>query len=110
MVRNPKQVRPGEYLIEAVGVSDLVRGQEARFLVPTMDRHRVLRPEDTELLADSSPNFRRSRLFLEAVLRKTPLPQRERRLALTDGFLLDRMDYQLRPAAKALANPSVPAS
>lgn len=108
MVRNPKQVRPGEYLIEAVGVSDLVRGQEARFLVPTMDRHRVLRPEDTELLADSSPNFRRSRLFLEAVLRKTPLPQRERRLALTDGFLLDRMDYQLRPAAKALANPLRP--
>ncbi|MFC5953569.1 SNF2-related protein [Streptomyces pratens] len=108
MVRNPRQVRPGEYLIEAVGVSDLVRGQEARFLVPTMDRHRVLCPEDTELLADGSPHFRRSRLFLEAVLRRTPLPQRERRLALTDGFLLDRMDYQLRPAVKALANPLRP--
>ncbi|MER6533416.1 DEAD/DEAH box helicase [Streptomyces sp900105755] len=108
MVRNHKTLRPGEYLIEAVGASDLVRGQQARFLVPTMDRPRVLLPEDTRLLADSSPHFRRSRLFLEAVLRKTPLPQRERRLALTDGFLLDRMDYQLRPAAKALANPLRP--
>jgi ERCC4-related helicase len=108
MVRNSKQLRPGECLIEAVGASDLVRGQEARFLVPTMDRHRVLRPENTRLVADSSPHFRRSRLFLEAVLRKTPLPQRERRLALTDGFLLDRMDYQLRPAEKALANPLRP--
>ncbi|MGO4420504.1 DEAD/DEAH box helicase, partial [Streptomyces sp. MCAF7] len=108
MVRNPQQVRPGEYLIEAVGASELVRGQEARFLVPTMDRYRILCPEDTKLLYDSSPHFRRSRLFLEAVLRKTPLPQRERRLALTDGFLLDRMDYQLRPAAKALANPLRP--
>ncbi|MFH8708399.1 SNF2-related protein [Streptomyces rubrogriseus] len=108
MVRNSRQVRPGEYLIEAVGASDLVRGQEARFLAPTMDRPRVLRPEDTELIPDGSPHFRRSRLFLEAVLRKTPLPQRERRLALTDGFLLDRMDYQLRPAEKALANPLRP--
>ena len=108
MVRACRQVRPGEYLIEAVGASDLVRGQEARFLAPTMDRTRVLLPEDTELIADGSPHFRRGRLFLEAVLRKTPLPQRERRLALTDGFLLDRMDYQLRPAEKALANPLRP--
>jgi ERCC4-related helicase len=108
MVRNSRQVRPGEYLIEAVGASDLVRGQEARFLAPTMDRPRILRPEDTRLVPDGSPHFRRGRLFLEAVLRKTPLPQRERRLALTDGFLLDRMDYQLRPAAKALANPLRP--
>ncbi|MFC8567644.1 SNF2-related protein [Streptomyces sp. NPDC057245] len=108
MVRNSKQVRTGEYLIEAVGASDLVRGQEARFLAPTMDQPRVLRPENTRLVPDGSPHFRRSRLFLEAVLRKTPLPQRERRLALTDGFLLDRMDYQLRPAEKALANPLRP--
>ncbi|MEU7433429.1 DEAD/DEAH box helicase [Streptomyces sioyaensis] len=108
MVRNSKRLPSGEFLIEAIGASDLVRGQEARFLAPTMDEPRILRPEDTRLLADSSPHFRRSRLFLEAVLRKTPLPQRERRLALTDGFLLDRMDYQLRPAAKALANPLRP--
>ncbi|MEU5809105.1 DEAD/DEAH box helicase [Streptomyces sp. NPDC047718] len=108
LVRSSRQVRTGEFLIEAVGASDLVRGQEARFLAPTMDRPRVLRPEDTKLIPDGSAHFRRSRLFLEAVLRKTPLPQTERRLALTDGFLLDRMDYQLRPAAKALANPLRP--
>ncbi|MEU6196720.1 DEAD/DEAH box helicase [Streptomyces sp. NPDC047061] len=108
MVRSSEEVRPGEFVIEAVGASELVRGQEARFLVPTMDQPRILLPEDTELLGDRSPHFRRSRLFLEAVLRKTPLPQTERRLALADGFLLDRMDYQLRPAAKALANPLRP--
>src|SRR5690606_39735024 len=62
MVRACRQVRPGEYLIEAVGASDLVRGQEARFLAPTMDRTRVLLPEDTELIADGSPHFRRGRL------------------------------------------------
>ncbi|MER5687659.1 DEAD/DEAH box helicase [Streptomyces sp. NPDC002205] len=107
LVRASREVRPGEFLIEAVGASDLVRGHAARFLT-SLDSPRILRPEDTRLVTDGSQEFRRSRLFLEAVLRKTPLPQIERRLALTDGFLLDRMDYQLRPAVKALSNPLRP--
>lgn len=107
LVRNSYEVRPGEFLIKAVGASELVRGHEAVFLT-SLDRPTVLRPEDTELVADLSPGFRRGRLLLEAVLRKTPLAQGERGLALTDGYLLDRMDYQLRPAAKALANPLRP--
>ncbi|MFF3290679.1 SNF2-related protein [Streptomyces sp. NPDC003023] len=108
VVRSTTEARPGEHVVEATGASELVRGQEARFLVPTLDRPRILRPEHTTLVPDASPGFRRGRLFLEAVLRKTPLPQIERRLALTDGFLLDRMDYQLRPAVKALNNPLRP--
>ncbi|MGW6864634.1 SNF2-related protein [Streptomyces sp. NPDC054901] len=107
LVRNSHEVRSGEYLIKAVGASELVRGHEAVFLT-SLDRPTVLRPEETELVADLSPGFRRGRLLVEAVLRKTPLPQGEHGLSLTDGFLLDRMDYQLRPAAKALANPLRP--
>ncbi|MGW5420199.1 SNF2-related protein [Streptomyces sp. NPDC003943] len=108
LVRSSSQVRAGEILIEAVGASELVRGHRARFLTSLDGMPRVLRPENTRLVHDESAGFRRSRLFLEAVLRKTPLPQIERRLALTEGFLLDRMDYQLRPAEKALANPLRP--
>ncbi|MFD5929455.1 SNF2-related protein [Streptomyces sp. NPDC060333] len=104
LVRSSQTVRAGEILIEATGASELVRGQQARFLTSLDGMPRVLRPEDTRLVADTSRHYRRSRLFLEAVLRKTPLPQLERRLALTEGFLLDRMDYQLRPAVKALEN------
>ncbi|WP_329177604.1 SNF2-related protein [Streptomyces sp. NBC_01477] len=63
----------------------------------------LLDPEKTELVADTSSYFRRSRLFLEAVLRKTPLPQSERGLALTDRFLLDPLGYQQRPAELALS-------
>ncbi|GAA2963134.1 DEAD/DEAH box helicase [Streptomyces enissocaesilis] len=107
LVRNSHEVRSGEYLIKAVGASELVRGHEAIFLT-SLDEPKILRPEETELVADLSPGFRRGRLLLEAVLRKTPLSQGERGLALTDGYLLDRMDYQLRPAAKALANPLRP--
>ncbi|BAU86064.1 helicase [Streptomyces laurentii] len=108
LVRSSSQVRVGEILIEAVGASELVRGHRARFLTSLDGMPRVLRPENTRLVHDTSEGFRLSRLFLEAVLRKTPLPQIERRLALTEGFLLDRMDYQLRPAQKALENPLRP--
>ncbi|MFJ8692187.1 SNF2-related protein [Streptomyces roseolilacinus] len=108
LVRSSSLVRPGEILIEATGASELVRGHRARFLTSLDGMPRVLRPENTRLVHDTSEGFRLSRLFLEAVFRRTPLPQIERRLALTDGFLLDRMDYQLRPAEKALANPLRP--
>ena len=107
LVRNTDELRPGEYAIDVTGASDLVRNQQARF-VTSLDAPRLLSPEDTRLVHDDSNAFRRGRLFLEAVLRKTPLPQTEPGLALTDGFLLDRMDYQFRPAEKALANPLRP--
>ncbi|MFF2662068.1 helicase-related protein [Kitasatospora sp. NPDC058032] len=107
LVRNSRLIRPGEYLIEATGSSPLVRGQEARFLT-SLDTPRALLPEETRLEPDLTPEFRCSRLFLEAVMRKTPLPQSERGLAVADSFLLDAMDYQLRPAEKALVNPVRP--
>src|SRR5690606_21040671 len=68
-----------------------------------LDRIELLDPKLTRLVRDDSPNFRRSRLFLEAVLRKTPLPQAERGLALADSFLLDPLPYQQRPAQLALS-------
>ncbi|MCZ0993390.1 hypothetical protein O1L44_10135 [Streptomyces noursei] len=73
---NPREVRPGEFLIEAIGASELVRGHRARFLTSLDGMPRVLRPEDTRLVHDTSEGYRLSRLFLEAVLRKTASPDR----------------------------------
>ncbi|MFE2304836.1 DEAD/DEAH box helicase [Streptomyces sp. NPDC059411] len=95
--------------IEAVGISEFVRDQEAVFFTG-LERTRdgepgieLMDPAKTSLIGDDSPNFRRSRLFLEAILRKTPLPQSERGLALADSFLLDPLPYQQRPAQLALS-------
>lgn len=95
--------------IEAVGISEFVRDQEAVFFTG-LERTRdgapgieLMDPAKTTLISDDSPNFRRSRLFLEAILRKTPLPQSERGLALADSFLLDSLPYQQRPAQLALS-------
>ncbi|MFF9132383.1 DEAD/DEAH box helicase [Streptomyces sp. NPDC014806] len=102
LVRNSTRTEHDGVRVEAVGASDFVRDQEAVFFTG-LDRIELLDPRRTRLVRDDSPNFRRSRLFLEAVLRKTPLPQAERGLALADSFLLDSLPYQQRPAQLALS-------
>ncbi|MFC5751068.1 DEAD/DEAH box helicase [Actinomadura rugatobispora] len=100
MVRTCTPVERG-YMVRAVGVSELVRDEDAIFFTDIEDV-RPLRPEDTEPVADTTPAFARGRLYLESVLRRTPLPQTQRGLALADRFLLDPLTYQQRPAELAL--------
>ncbi|GHF48219.1 DEAD/DEAH box helicase [Streptomyces griseosporeus] len=92
--------------IEVTGVSEFVRDQEAVFF-SGLDRIELLDPGATRLVMDDSPNYRRSRLFLEAVLRRTALPQSEHRLALADSFLMDPLPYQRRPAQLALSGANL---
>ncbi|GAB3277683.1 DEAD/DEAH box helicase [Actinocorallia lasiicapitis] len=89
------------YRITAIGASEFVRDETGVFFTD-IEPVDVLRPEDTELELDATPGFAKSRLYLEAVLRRTPLPQTEKGLALAGAFLLDALTYQLRPAEKAL--------
>ncbi|GGQ00536.1 DEAD/DEAH box helicase [Streptosporangium pseudovulgare] len=93
--------RPGGTRITAVGASEFVRDEDAVFFT-AIERVTLMRPEDTVLEHDDTSRFAKSRLFLEAVLRRTPLPQTEKGLALADRFLLDPLPYQRRPAQLAL--------
>nr|WP_244363380.1 DEAD/DEAH box helicase [Streptomyces aquilus] len=106
LVRNVTHTAHDGDKIEAVGVSEFVRDQEAVFFT-NLDDVQLMDPSRTKLTSDDSPNFRRSRLFLEAILRKTPLPQSERGLALADSFLLDSLPYQHRPAQLALSGKNL---
>ncbi|MFE6909382.1 SNF2-related protein [Streptomyces erythrochromogenes] len=102
LVRNSMPTEHDGEKIEALGVSEFVRDEEAVFF-SGIDAVELLDPEKTRLVPDTSSYFRRARLFLEAVIRKTPLPQSERGLALADRFLLDPLAYQQRPAELALS-------
>jgi Helicase conserved C-terminal domain/SNF2-related domain len=102
LVRKVDQASPGVWILEVTGVSAFVRGTEATFYTD-LDRPEVLEPEHTRLVVDDSPHHRRARLYLEAVIRKTPLPQTEHGLALADAFLMEHQSHQLRPAELALS-------
>ncbi|MFJ4863710.1 DEAD/DEAH box helicase [Streptomyces sp. NPDC088748] len=106
LVKSSVRTKADGARVEVVGVSDFVRDQEAVFFT-RLDTIELIDPRDTRLIADDSPNYRRSRLFLEAVLRRTALPQSERRLALADSFLLDPLPYQRRPAELALSGANL---
>src|SRR6187551_516495 len=67
--------------VEVTGVSELVRDTEAVFFTG-IDRVEPLDPSAVELVPDDTPGFRRSRLWLEALLRRTPLPLDEARIAV----------------------------
>jgi ERCC4-related helicase len=102
LVRNCILTACDGWMLEVTGISSFVRGLDAVFY-SRLDAITELDPRKTELVADDSPNHRRARLFLEAVMRKTFLPQSERGLALADTFLMDEQVHQLRPAALALS-------
>lgn len=105
LVRNCTATERDGYKIRATGVSELVRDEDAVFFTELENpKPTLLLPEETVLTADDSAEFAKSRLFLEATLRRTPLPQSEKGIALGDRFLLDPLTYQQRPAELALNN------
>ncbi|WP_190819667.1 hypothetical protein [Saccharopolyspora pogona] len=77
-----------------------MRDTDATFLTD-LDELRPLVPEKAEVVPDDSPQFRRRRLWLEAVLRKTAVPLHDERLIVSHRMLLDELGYRRRAVAQA---------
>ena len=100
-----KATRPasgGAVAVECTGLSELVRNKQAIFLTD-LDDVIELKPEDTELVLDPSPQYRRTRLYLESLLRRSPPV--DNRIYIGHRAAMDPAPYQLVPAFKALDNP-----
>lgn len=93
----------GGWKLSCLGTSELVRDTEATFYTDLEVDVTPLDPERARLVQDDSPGFRRTRLWLESVLRKTPLPLHEQRLAVSHRMLADDLLYQRRAVAQALS-------
>ena len=102
IVRSVHQATLGGTAVKVTGTSELVRGKEAIFLTE-LDEVTELRPEETKLVPDDSPHYRRSRLYLESLLRRTP--PTDAALYVGHRGAIDRADYQMQPAQKALRQP-----
>jgi superfamily II DNA or RNA helicase len=87
--------------VRCVGRTELVRGTTATFF-SSLDDIEQLDPAKAELVQDTSPGFRRSRLWVEAVRRKTPVPLHEPGLTVAQHMLLDTNQYQRQAVQKAL--------
>jgi len=101
LVRSVQQTASDGLMVRCIGTSTLVKDTEATFFTH-LDMIEPLRPEDTVLRQDMSPSFRDTRLYLEAMIRKTPIAATQTGLAVSDLQLLDKLEYQRRAVHKAL--------
>jgi superfamily II DNA or RNA helicase len=106
LVRKIDSSNSGQVLT-VTGLSPLVRNREAKFIVE-LEREldepiTIVDPTTTKPVADQSPYYRDTRLFLESLLRQTVPP--DTRLAIGHLGAMDLLPYQLDPARLALKQP-----
>jgi SNF2 family DNA or RNA helicase len=96
----------GDRVIEAVGVSEFLRGHRIQFIKEIEEKTgdlQVLKAEETDLVNDESSGYVHSLLFMEANLKQT-VPE-DGRIYLGNQAAMDALNYQLVPASKALQMP-----
>ncbi|MDD5306011.1 MAG: DEAD/DEAH box helicase [Deltaproteobacteria bacterium] len=86
-----------------IGVSEIVRDQEAVFLEEFEPKLRVLDPRETRLEQDLSSHHRAGLLYIESLLRDVPPP--DDGLYVGPLAAMDLLQYQLDPAWQALQRP-----
>jgi len=89
-------------VIRVQGLSELVRDTAATFY-ESLDTIVPMDPAAARVVSDDSPGFRRAKLWLEATLRKTPVPIGADGLAVATQMLSDPLDYQLTAVRQALS-------
>ncbi|MGM7646770.1 helicase-related protein [Nocardia sp. JW2] len=89
------------WLLRVRGLSELVADTTATFY-DSLDDIEVLDPAKARVIADGSSGYRDSRLWLEALLRKTPFPYGDQTLTVSTRMLADSLGYQRAAVAKAL--------
>ncbi|UGT54418.1 helicase-related protein [Nocardia asteroides] len=89
------------WLLRVRGLSELVADTTATFY-DSLDDIEVLDPARAQVVPDGSSGYRDSRLWLEALLRKTPFPYGDQTLTVSTRMLADSLGYQRAAVAKAL--------
>ena len=59
-----------KHIVDVEGISELVQGMNFKFDT-RLEEYDVISPENTKLKADSSPNYRQTKLYLETILRNS---------------------------------------
>lgn len=93
----------GSLLLDAEGISELVKGKRFKFDTKLEKDIKVLDPANTSLVADSDYGYRRTKLFLETQLRNSIHYGDKIHIAHKAAFNLSQ--YQLDPTLKAFKLP-----
>lgn len=100
LVRSTEETADGT-LVRVQGLSELVRDLHASFYTG-LDTVVPKDPRDATVVADASPRYRASRLWLESTIRRTPVPLTDPRLTVSTQALADPLVYQQTAVRTAL--------
>lgn len=104
MVRKTEKNTLGNYALYCVGISPLVKDREQVFLSDLEeDNIEIVDPRNVTLVADKSPHFRQSQLYIESQWRQQ-VPTDDK-LHIGYKACMDALPFQLEPAQMALKKP-----
>ncbi len=89
-------------IIEAEGISELVKGMRFTFDL-SLEEFELITPESTQLVADNSNGYRKSKLFIETVLRNSSFYSEG--IEIANKAAIRPSNYQFIPTIKALSLP-----
>ncbi|MGV8965354.1 MAG: helicase-related protein [Cellulomonas sp.] len=89
------------WVVHVQGLTELVRETTATFST-ALDTIETVDPAEAKVVADDSAGYRKTRLWLEAMLRKSPIPLTDPELTVATRGLADQLGYQQAAVRKAL--------
>lgn len=93
----------GSFILEAEGISELVKGKRFSFDSNLDTDIQPLDPNQTKLIADTDSGYRKTKLFLETQIRNAAIFSDK--IAIASKAAINAADYQLTPTLKALQLP-----
>jgi len=103
LITDLKENFDGSFLIDAEGISELVKGKTFKFDTKIDRDIQVLDPAKTKLVADTDFGYRRTRLFLETQLRHST--NYSKKITIAHKAAFDISNYQFDPTLKAFKLP-----
>lgn len=91
------------FLIEAEGISELVKGKRFSFDSKIDTDIKAVNPNDTLLVADIDTGYRKTKLFLETQIRNAAICSDK--ISIGHKAAINAADYQLTPTLTALQLP-----
>jgi SNF2 family DNA or RNA helicase len=103
IITNSNANYDGTWLLEAEGISELVKGKRFTFDSTIDSDIKPIDPNHAKLIADNDSGYRKTKLFLETQIRNAAVFSEK--ITIANKAAINPAEYQLTPTLKALQLP-----